>query len=155
MTPFHRYILLFECDEDFFECHEVLEEAWQDGGRSNTAYAFLIQYAVAHYHARRGNDAGAEKSVLALKRKLPHATEQLQTLGLDVSRLSTYIDAFPVRYPDVPLQDDVRHHIESLKPLHPPCQLPESVLHHKHVRRDRSDVIAERSAALARKRQQT
>ncbi|WP_396128130.1 DUF309 domain-containing protein [Exiguobacterium mexicanum] len=61
-TPLLQYTLLFECHADYFECHEVLEEAWQDGGRQDLGYAVLIQYAVAHYHARRGNMAGAKRA---------------------------------------------------------------------------------------------
>ena len=44
----------------FFECHEVLEQAWLKAeGRPRDFYKGLIQAAVACYHWSRDNPAGA------------------------------------------------------------------------------------------------
>lgn len=46
----------------FFECHEVLEQAWLSAqGAEKLFLQGLIQVAVAFYHLRRGNFPGAER----------------------------------------------------------------------------------------------
>jgi hypothetical protein len=54
------------CDEfnsgRFFECHETLEEIWQEEqGPVRDLYKGLIQAAAAFVHVTRGNAAGAER----------------------------------------------------------------------------------------------
>ncbi|TCI29451.1 DUF309 domain-containing protein [Exiguobacterium sp. SL-10] len=151
-TPFIQYTLLFECHADYFECHEVLEEAWQDGGRSNLGYAVLIQYAVAHYHARRGNTSGAKKSIMALRQKLSLAVTDLETVGIDVGAFARDLERWPL--PEVlPLDDTTRQRIERLKPTFEPTTLTFDELVHKHMYRDRTPVVTERLQALeARKK---
>jgi predicted metal-dependent hydrolase len=57
--------------EEFFECHEVLEEVWtpQQGPRRMFLQA-LIHVAVAFYHCQRGNSAGARGQLRKALRKL-------------------------------------------------------------------------------------
>ncbi|MBI4463946.1 MAG: DUF309 domain-containing protein [Acidobacteria bacterium] len=58
-------------DEQFFECHEVLEEAWLDAtGSQKTILQGLIQVAVAFYHLRRENFVGARRLLAAGLEKL-------------------------------------------------------------------------------------
>ncbi|MCC5892681.1 DUF309 domain-containing protein [Exiguobacterium sp.] len=146
-TPFIQYTLLFECHADYFECHEVLEEAWQDGNRQQVGYAVLIQYAVAHYHARRGNEAGAKKSIDALKRKLVLASDELEMLGVDVPRFANDLERWPLPHV-LPLNETTRGHIERLKPTFEPTELSFEQLVHKHIYRDRTPVVNERLLAI-------
>lgn len=152
LTPFYHYTLLFECHADYFECHEVLEEAWQDGGRAHLGYAVLIQYAVAHYHARRGNTVGAQKSVAALKRKFDLAIPDLESLGLDISQFERDLSLWPLPS-QLPLKDEVRRTVETLKEHFPRTELSFDELIHRHIHRDRTPVVTERLRALeARKK---
>lgn len=147
LTPFYQYTLLFECHADYFECHEVLEEAWQDGNREHLGYAVLIQYAVAHYHFRRGNTAGAIKSVAALKLKLPLAASALEALGIDTKAFARDLEQSPL--PDtLPLDEATRRQIDRLKPTFEPNTLTFDELVHKHIHRDRTPVIEDRLLAL-------
>ena len=150
-APFDEYVLLFECHADYFECHEVLEEAWQAGGRTHLGYAALIQYAVSHYHARRGNVAGAEKSLYYFKQKLPLAAPSLEALGVDVARLKSIAEDESFET-EIPLHPAARDRIDSLKSEYPPTTLSFEQLVHKHVMRDRSDVLRERDEARAKRR---
>ena len=82
---FRQGIELFN-EEEFFECHEVIEDLWlatQD--QYKDLYKGVIQAAVALYHLRRGNLSGARKlygtSGKYLRKYVP------QTLGLDVGKL--------------------------------------------------------------------
>lgn len=57
--------------EQFFECHEVLEEAWLEAsGEQRTFLQGLIQVAVAFYHLRRENLVGASRLLTAGMEKL-------------------------------------------------------------------------------------
>ncbi len=61
--------------ERFFECHEVLEEAWlkassEGSGEQRTFLQGLIQVAVAFYHLRRENLVGASRLLTAGIKKL-------------------------------------------------------------------------------------
>ncbi|STO07959.1 MULTISPECIES: DUF309 domain-containing protein [Exiguobacterium] len=150
-TPFIHYTLLFECHADYFECHEVLEEAWQDGNRKQIGYAALIQYAVAHYHARRGNEAGAKKSIEALKRKLALASDELEMLGIDVPRFARDLERWPLPN-ELPLNEATRTNIECLKPTFGPTDLTFEQLVHKHIYRDRTPVVNERLLAIEQRK---
>jgi hypothetical protein len=45
---------------EFFECHEVLEQAWgPEQGPRRLLLQALIHVAVGFYHSQRGNSAGA------------------------------------------------------------------------------------------------
>lgn len=147
MPPFIHYTLLFECHADYFECHEVLEEAWQADGRRHHGYAALIQYAVIHYHLRRDNLIGAKKSLRLLRRKIDIASPYLNELGLDVDSFIAQLEEWPLRA-TLPLQSDVREMVESLKSTFPSTHLTFEELVHKHLHRDRSEVIMERKSAL-------
>ena len=82
---FVRGIELFN-DEEFFECHEVIEDLWlatQD--KYKDLYKGVIQAAVAIYHLKRGNARGARKlygtSSKYLRKYIPTA------LGLNIEKL--------------------------------------------------------------------
>lgn len=65
--------------QDFFNCHEVLEDVWR--GQADPERILtqgIIQIAVAFYHAGRANFVGAEKLLI---RGLPRIET---SLGLDV-----------------------------------------------------------------------
>ena len=65
-----RGIELFNRQE-FFECHEVLEEAWTpERGPRRLFLQAVIHMAVACYHCQRGNPRGAEGQFTKGLRKL-------------------------------------------------------------------------------------
>jgi len=65
-----RGIALFNRGE-FFECHEVLEEAWTPERDPRRLFLqSLIHMAVGFYHHRRGNPAGATRQLRKGLRKL-------------------------------------------------------------------------------------
>jgi len=56
---------------EFFECHEVLEEAWTpEHGPRRLFLQALIHFAVGFYHWERGNLAGAGRQIRKGLRKL-------------------------------------------------------------------------------------
>ena len=80
-----RGISLFN-DREFFECHEVLEEAWTpERGPRRLFLQALIHVAVGFYHHGRGNPVGAIRQLRKAHRKLAGylpAYEGVDTEGL-------------------------------------------------------------------------
>jgi predicted metal-dependent hydrolase len=81
-----RGIALFNHGE-YFECHEVLEEAWTpERGPRRLFLQALIHMAVGFYHNRRDNPAGAMRQLRKGLRKLavylPHC-ERVDTARLE------------------------------------------------------------------------
>jgi predicted metal-dependent hydrolase len=65
-----RGIHLFN-NREFFECHEVLEEAWTpERGPRRLFLQSLIHVAVGFYHHGRGNPLGATRQLRKGLRKL-------------------------------------------------------------------------------------
>ena len=84
-TALQRGIHLFN-EGEFFECHEVLEEAWTpERGPRRLFLQSLIHMAVGLYHAERGNAAGAERQLRKGLRKLSAYLPACE--GVDTARL--------------------------------------------------------------------
>jgi hypothetical protein len=80
-----RGIELFNRQE-FFECHEVLEEAWTpERGPRRLFLQAVIHLAVACYHCQRGNLLGAEGQFTKGMRKLTGYLPQCEEI--DTERL--------------------------------------------------------------------
>ena len=71
---------------EFFECHEVLEDAWRPTrGEARLFLQAVIHLAVGFHHHRRGNRTGAELQLRKGLRKL--AGYLPEYLGVDTDRL--------------------------------------------------------------------
>lgn len=60
---FIDYCTYFNGNQDYFECHEVLEEYWKEiaPGDKNHPLVGYVQLATGMYHWRRNNTVGAMK----------------------------------------------------------------------------------------------
>ena len=81
---FVHFVVLFNVDEDYFECHEVMEELWLEEGR-NRLYQGLLQAAVGLHHWRNDNYSGAVKLFSQAENKLVHYSDT--EMGLNLLRL--------------------------------------------------------------------
>ena len=73
-------------DRRFFECHEVLEEAWTpERGPRRLFLQSLIHLAVGLYHWQRANPAGAGRQLRKGLRKLAGFLPSFE--GIDTQRL--------------------------------------------------------------------
>lgn len=162
--PYVTYLVHFQVERDYFECHEVLEAYWKQttGSAHSQIWHGLIQLAVALYHERRDNRKGAVKMLASSINKL--ADEPLHEIGIDkpifIQRLkdrqrllqneivSDYFDI------DIPIADS--HLLEVCEVA---CQksglewgkrrtIIDEYLFNKHTLRDRSDVVRERAERL-------
>ena len=90
MTPQQRELLqegirLFNLGQ-FFECHEVLEQAWlESSGEQKLFLQGLIQIAVSLHHLRQSNEAGAGRLLAAGMEKLSRLSGE--TEAVDISAL--------------------------------------------------------------------
>jgi predicted metal-dependent hydrolase len=85
------YLIYFNRDQDYFECHEVLEELWLERNH-DPLYKGLLQIAVGLYHYRNGNLRGGGmmlQSSLELLEVYPDISLgiQLGALKADVRKL--------------------------------------------------------------------
>lgn len=165
--PLIDYLVYFHADRDFFECHEILEEYWKSLPREERSeiWVGLIQIAVALYHQRRGNFAGAEKMINGALTRLK--LEEVNRYGFAGEEL---IDRLKVRKKEI---EERNSYTDMDLPLHSPsllavCEkrckernvtwlsasdLQNEFLLHKHKLRDRSDILAAREAEIQRRQQ--
>jgi hypothetical protein len=164
--PYVDYLFEFHATRDYFECHELLEEYWKSlplRDPDRDVWVGLIQLAVALYHHRRGNAAGAVKMYRGAAARL--RPETLDRLGLDgaavqeiaaesARRLEAAGREAVYRAVNLPIRDG-----ELLKLLQERARrqgfawgaddpLEESIVR-RHALRDRSDVIEARARAAA------
>ncbi|MBD2847636.1 DUF309 domain-containing protein [Paenibacillus sp. IB182496] len=165
-----RYLIEFHATRDYFECHELLEEHWKEEGPAAPlarTWVALIQLAVGQYHHRRGNASGALKMLRQALRGFDQ--EALAGLGLDGGRLQEMVRgrarelegggrSCPFRDLNLPLADPdlvarcLARGDEIRASWGLPSRIDDVALVHRHTLRDRTDVIAAREAALARRR---
>ncbi|REJ20642.1 MAG: DUF309 domain-containing protein [Paenibacillaceae bacterium] len=81
---FVRFLVLFNRDRDYYECHDVMEELWLEEGRSRF-WQGLLQVAVGLHHYENDNYTGAVKLLRAALEKLDGYADA--EAGIDVKRL--------------------------------------------------------------------
>ncbi|BBI32618.1 DUF309 domain-containing protein [Cohnella abietis] len=82
---YFAYISYFNKDQDYFECHEVMEELWLEEGRSPLLQG-LVQVALGLHHWDNGNVTGAVKLMTSALNKLTVYADDV-ILGLDMVSL--------------------------------------------------------------------
>lgn len=161
MHPLHhplfvKFIVYFNGNQDYFECHEVLEEYWKslpDGNKSHPLTAYIL-LATGLYHWRRGNEEGALKTIRkaedkfrTLPEEYPAFTEEidfsrlLQDVRQSVARLeqSSDFEPFPIL-----VSDRLQQLADEAKPSMDLLPAGSDDVLYKHMLRDRSDILLER-----------
>lgn len=159
-----QFLIHFNGDRDYFECHEILEEYWKKSNdlKKDSIWVGFILLAVSRYHHRRGNFKGAKRTLEKAINILSIQKIKQSLLGLDVDilfpLLSKLLDQIhkEVSYQsfNMPVTDPVL--LEACKKK---CKelgfiwgqdsnLEDKFLVHKHKSRDRTNVIKERMEAL-------
>jgi predicted metal-dependent hydrolase len=165
--PYIQYLAEYFGSRDFFECHEVMEEYWkaQQNSRYTGCWLVFIRISVACYHARRGNWVGARKMInRAVEEVDPALMSELGMDGLELAQIlaNTKTDwnlSDSPSYQDLvlPIQDE-----RLLKSCQQYCSDREwswgkplaetdDDLVHKHLRRDRSEVVETRRLSALNK----
>ncbi len=162
-----QYLVYFHGSRDYFECHEVLEELWKKDKKEDRKkhWPGLIQVAVSLYHQRRGNLRGAQKVMQNAIQILEAEETALQSLDLHYESL---IDLLTKRHSEIvkgksytslelPIMSNELLEICKLE-----CEklnstwgehsdLSNEYIVHKHLLRDRSDVLTTREHAIKKR----
>lgn len=151
MPPdFIEFCAYFNGNQDYFECHEVLEEYWKkvDPGNKEHLLVGFIQLATGLYHWRRENMSGASRMLKKAYDKIVKNKAHpffdyihFQQLcndclkSIDLIEKQQPFEAFPFIFIHPTFEALVNEKIISL-----PAQ-PHDFLLHKHMLRDRSDIL--------------
>lgn len=171
---FIAYLAEYFGSRDYFECHEWMEALWkkEKGGPREGCWLVLVRIAVAQYHARRGNGAGAYKLLAKAAREIdPSAMDGIgldgrRLAGMLQERLAAWNGPAGVAYSDLelPIADPellrlARERAEARGwPWQAPGDQVAPELIHRHALRDRRKVVAARAAAAqerAKSREET
>lgn len=165
---YYRYLATYYGARDYFECHDIMEEYWKE--RSDSRYAgcwlVFIRIAVACYHARRGNWAGARKMMAkaaaetdpALMAELGMDGEALAGLLAQTSREwekenAVYRD-LPLPIADPALERESREMCAANGwTWNMPLRHVADDIVHRHLTRDRTSVVEARRQSAERKMQ--
>ncbi|WP_018130766.1 DUF309 domain-containing protein [Effusibacillus pohliae] len=82
-----RFVVLFNEEEDFYECHEIFEWAWKqtDDPIDGPFYKALVQVATAQFKLKKGVLCGVRKLYQYAAPALDSLPDVVQ--GIDVARL--------------------------------------------------------------------
>jgi len=158
-----QFLVHFNGDRDYFECHELLEEYWKESNdkKKDSIWVGFILLAVSRYHHRRGNFKGAKRTLEKAIKILSLQENSSSIMGLEpndlfalLSKILSDIDK-GAQYQSInlPVKDPVL-----LQACITECEkkgfiwghvssVANSIVH-RHKLRDRSKVIEERQEAM-------
>lgn len=133
------YLIYFNRDRDYFECHEVLEELWLEKQR-DPLYKALLQVAVGLYHFRNTNVRGGLIMLRQSHEVLSgypavslgiDLAKLVQDVGEYATRLETYSEQpfsyydLTIRIVDPALEEEAAAAAQSMKPNIPQRRGPQ------------------------------
>lgn len=154
---FVNFMVYFNQNQDYFECHEVLEEYWKslpDGDKEHPLTAYIL-LATGMYHWRRGNTSGATRTIRkalvkfkAFNRQSPLYAEEIdfRRLVMDVQQIVNRLGSalpfqpFPITVHSPKLARLICEATREMELL----PFGSDAVIHKHMLRDRSDILLER-----------
>ncbi|CAM3059930.1 DUF309 domain-containing protein [Filibacter tadaridae] len=159
MHPLHqplfvKFIVYFNDNQDYFECHEVLEEYWKslpDGDKTHPLTAYIL-LSTGMYHWRRGNIPGALRTLRNAEKKF-HSISNLHsafTEEIDFKRLLNNVQATIVSISSegpfssfliAVTSQQLRQLVEIMEDSLPLLPEGSDAIIHKHMLRDREDIL--------------
>jgi predicted metal-dependent hydrolase len=162
MHPYHHplflnFIVYFNRNQDYFECHEVLEEYWKSvpGYTKDHPLTAFILLSTGLYHWRRGNVQGAYRTLVKAEDRMLHFCkfDARYTIDIDYRQLvqdtersirklqnGETFSPFLILLTSETLQRSVDETAATMELL----PVGSNAVIHKHMLRDRSDILAER-----------
>lgn len=158
-TNFVQFIKEFNVIHDYFECHELLEDYWKEIAPRQKSHplAALILLSTSMYHWRRGNITGAIKTITSSIRRLEETKQSPFYETIDYTKLlddaknslslmkeNQPFKSFSIKIENAQLLTHVNClEIENTEGL--------QFLIHKHMLRDRSEILKEREKQKKRR----
>lgn len=157
------YLFHFHNDQDYFECHEILEEYWKetDKGNKSSIWVGLILLAVSCYHHRRNNYVGALKTMRKAWEILRLRQEECVYLGLNARELLQLLEKRITEIEQhraftcfiIPIQDQqLMEQCFQNQPIAKINMQQDEHIINRHILRDRSSVIQNREKAIENRR---
>ncbi|MHA6259598.1 DUF309 domain-containing protein [Sporosarcina sp. CAU 1771] len=157
---FAQFIVYFNENQDYFECHEVLEEYWKSIPNSTKEHPLttFILLATGLYHFRRGNTKGALRTLQKAYAKMTHPSSGFSefTKGIDGKQLMKNLGQTIQRLESNESFEPFLISISSSKltllvyevrPTMTLLPFGSDIVLHKHMLRDRSDILLAREKA--------
>lgn len=149
---FLKYIIYFNDHKDYFECHEVLEEYWKDIAPNDKTHPLTawILLATGMYHWRRGNSSGANRSLSNAQKRFSLTQVSPFYEGINMTKLHASLNqtielinqSAPFQAFIIPV--DVEELLVKTQSQDMPAPLTGKELIHKHMHRDRSEILKAR-----------
>lgn len=146
---FIKYCTYFNGNQDYFECHEVLEEYWKElNGKKNHPLVGYIQIASSLYHWRRNNIKGAYKLMKNAMTIMESNSSSIFFEHIDFPMLSFNCqNSFSLIQSQLPFRsffihitnDTLRQLVQEEIGNLP--KMDEHFLLHKHMLRNRTDIL--------------
>ncbi|GGB05268.1 DUF309 domain-containing protein [Macrococcus hajekii] len=151
------YYYYFMHERHYFECHEVMEEAWKSKRHHSKSdiEVGLVLLATSQYHQRRNNHRGAATCLRKAVGILTQHQAAFRSIGLkpSIMDLLTQIDPDRDYKPlTLPLTDDMLLAIHSKYPDFEVRYNANNDWLHYHMTRDRQPVIQTRLQSMHNKR---
>ena len=145
-----EYCTYFNGNRDYFECHEVLEEYWKQQAPGDKLHPLVgyVQLATGMYHWRRNNNIGALKILkkaiknFSMNKSSPYfdfidfkTLYKNTELVIQAIEKNESFSPFKLTFTNAEFASKVQEQINQL------TKLPSEYLLHKHMLRDRSDIL--------------
>ena len=149
---FTQFITYFNEHEDYFECHEVLEEYWKEIAPKDKTHPLTawILLATGMYHWRRGNFNGANRSLTKSIDRIRLSEESPFYQGIHLENMMENIQ-HSIEYVNQKKSfESFKIHILSIELKSAIATQPTVIpltgdhLIHKHMLRDRSEILKAR-----------
>lgn len=162
---FVNFMVYFNQNQDYFECHEVLEEYWKslpNGDKKHPLTAYIL-LATGMYHWRRGNTAGASRTIRKALNRFQLSGREADLYGqeIDLLRLikdaQNVVDRLEQNLPFEPFSIIVRSPklaklIDEASQTMELLPFGSDAIIHKHMLRDRSDILLERQNSMEKRK---
>ena len=162
MNPLYvDFYNFFNGNQDYFECHEVLEQYWREiaPGDKEHVLVGLVQLATGMYHWRRGNFNGALK---ILTKSLHNIKTNKQSIFLKpinlpllekqiLHSISQVEQHKPFQFFTIDIVDSELKRLVDKRMLEQPNSDDQFLLH-KHMLRDRTEILEARAAKIELKK---
>lgn len=146
---FTQFMMYFNEHQDYFECHEVLEEYWKEIAPKDKTHPLTawILLSTGMYHWRRGNQKGALRTLENSQERFKMNMDSVFFEGIQLQKLLSHLDQSvelirgrqPFQSFSIGISSpDLKRIIES-QPK--PIPVTGDHLIHKHMLRDRSEIL--------------
>lgn len=149
---FVQFLKEFNDTHDYFECHELLEDYWKEvsqAGKNHPLTAFIL-LSTSMYHWRRGNMTGAIKTMNGCIQRLQETfpSTYYETINYDKLMQDATHSINLMKEKNAFQQFTIELRNDQLQQLVQVVKRPASddlhFLTHKHMLRDRSEILIER-----------